>query len=138
MGIVTAALERCAAGGNNAAIGAVDPVRRENGFPIGCMSADARGAGAGGDWGREVDGGFRPAVGCQPHRHEGPLLGQFCRWVEASLAAGMNASPVIDQKFGPNGSFPYRRIHTPDPEPTFVFRKSGLSMFKVSKVHLRE
>lgn len=40
-------------GQNNALIGIVDPVRRENGFPIGCVSADAGGAGAGGDWGGE-------------------------------------------------------------------------------------
>jgi len=48
---------------------------------------------------------------------DSPLLGQFCRWVEASLAAGMNSLPVIDEKLRPNGSYPYQRIHTPDPEP---------------------
>ena len=44
-----------------------------------------------------------------------PQFGQCSRWFQASLGAGMDSLPVIDQELRPNGSS-YRRIHTPDPE----------------------
>lgn len=47
-----------------------------------------------------------------------PLLGQCRRWLQASLAASMDSLPVVDQELRPDGSFPYQRIHTPDPLQT--------------------
>ena len=45
----------------------MDPVRRENGFPIGCMSADVGGAGVEVIGEARVDGGFRPISVAEPH-----------------------------------------------------------------------
>ena len=47
------------------------------------------------------------------------VFGQCRRWLQPSLAAGMDSLPVIDQELRPNGRFPSRRIHTPHPELTF-------------------
>jgi hypothetical protein len=39
----------------------------------------------------------------------------------------MDSLPVIDKELRQNGSFPYWRIHTPDPLRTLAFGESGLS-----------
>jgi hypothetical protein len=52
---------------------------------------------------------------------EGLEVGQCRRWPQASLVAGMDSFPVVDQELRSNGGFQYRRIHTPDPEQPLVF-----------------
>ena len=60
-----------------------------------------------------------------------PLFGQCRRWLQASLAAGMDSFPVIDQELRPNSSFPYRRIHTSDPLLPVAFPESSRSLVGV-------
>lgn len=61
------------------------------------------------------------------HNREHCIIGRSRHCLQASLVAGMDSLPVVDQKFRPNGGFPYRRIHTPDPDPPLVNIESGHS-----------
>ena len=69
----------------------------------------------------------------QARLHEGPFLGLCRRWSQASLAVGVDSLPVIDQKLEQNGSFPYRRIHTPDPKQKSTGSKSRRLTCPVSR-----